>query len=140
MTPKANYSVTRINPETLTFAVQVQDAFNCSTIDSAGKILQFNQSLPFKVSSGCNESSNSTSGPVFEDILIKEIEIRWDPPLEPMCSSPEDCTDWEHTTCNVREDGHSMCHCNEPYRWDPANVNCTSGADAISISVFFVCV
>ncbi|XP_059450070.1 G-type lectin S-receptor-like serine/threonine-protein kinase At4g03230 [Corylus avellana] len=123
MTPKANYSVTRINPETLTFAIQVQDAFNCS----AGKILQFNQSLPFEVSSGsCNESSNSTPDPVFEDILIKEIEIRWEQPLEPICSSPEDCTDWEYSTCNVREDGHSRCHCNGPYRWDPVNVNCTS--------------
>ena len=78
MTPKANYSVTRINPETLTFAIQVQDAFNCS----AGEILQFNHLSPFKGSSGCNESSNSTSDPGFEDSLIKEIEIRWDPPLK----------------------------------------------------------
>jgi hypothetical protein len=131
ITPNVNYSVTRINQERLTFAIQVKDALNCSSAtDSAGKILQLNQSLPFNVSSGCNESSNSTSDPLFEDSVIREIEIGWDQPSEPKCSSLEDCTDWEHTTCRVRKDGNGNCRCSGPYRWDPVNVNCTSGEDA----------
>jgi hypothetical protein len=131
ITPNVNYSVTRINQEELTFAIQVKDELNCpSATDSAGKILQLNQSLPFKVSSGCNASSNSTSDPLFEDSVIREIKIGWDQPSEPICSSSEVCTDWENTTCIVRGDGQSKCLCNRPYRWDPVNVSCTSGEDA----------
>ncbi|KAE8075802.1 hypothetical protein FH972_014490 [Carpinus fangiana] len=103
------------------------DLDNLSDNFTSGRELSVRVPASDIVSSGsCNESSNSTSDPVFEDILIKEIEISWDPPLEPICSSTKDYTDWEHMTCNVWEDGHSKCHCNGPYRWDLVNVNCTS--------------
>ena len=129
MTPNRSYRVTRINQERLTFAVQAPDALTCSSNDSAGKILQLHPFLPFNVSSGCNESSNSTSDPLFDDRVIKEIEIRWDPPLEPTCSSSDVCTDWENTTCKVRGKGDRKCLCNEPYRWDRLKLYCTSGVD-----------
>ncbi|XP_059449197.1 G-type lectin S-receptor-like serine/threonine-protein kinase At4g03230 [Corylus avellana] len=53
------------------------------------------------------------------------IEISWTRPLEPSCSSSNDCKDWPNSTCNEAKDGNRRCLCTKNFHWNGSNLNCT---------------
>ncbi|KAL4361221.1 hypothetical protein GQ457_04G004880 [Hibiscus cannabinus] len=112
--PSGNYRVTSIDPETRKFVIQTNDANDCKAGNLSDDFFHFKQPLPFHVTSRC------TTG---------EVEIGWDPPLQPICSSPTDCKDWPNSTCNVTSVGTKRCLCNTNFRWDNSNLNCTEDDD-----------
>lgn len=75
--------------------------------------------------SGCTaEKSTSSLYPFSDAEWLREIQIEWRPPLEPICNSTEDCKYWPHSNCNTTGDGQKRCHCKINYQWDPTNVSC----------------
>ncbi|KAK6253020.1 hypothetical protein QUC31_014740, partial [Theobroma cacao] len=108
--PSGTFRVTSINSETRKFIIQTNDANDCKAGNSGDNFFQFKQPSPFHVTSRCN---------------AEEVEIGWDPPPEPTCSSPTDCKDWPKSSCNVTSDGKKRCLCNESFRWDNLSLNCT---------------
>ncbi|XP_059450904.1 uncharacterized protein LOC132181681, partial [Corylus avellana] len=106
--PSGTYRVTKIDPSAQTFVIQVKYAGY--DINSRGTQL-LNVSLPFKR----NYSSQ----------VKDEIEISWDPPLQPSCNSSRDCKDWPNSTCNIK-DGKNRCVCEQDFFWDGSNLNCTT--------------
>ena len=108
------YPVTIIHPEEQTFTIRVD---NYTAIDVVRKLLELNH-LPFNVA-----KSNLSS----KDGWLNEVEIRWKPPLSPICNSVKDCDDWPHSTCHTMKGGTKRCLCNTEFQWDPSNFNCTPG-------------
>uniref|UniRef100_A0A2N9F3E9 Protein kinase domain-containing protein n=1 Tax=Fagus sylvatica TaxID=28930 RepID=A0A2N9F3E9_FAGSY len=109
--PSGTYRVTGIDPNTRMFLIQVKD----------GRSPQLNQSLPFNLTSPRNSSSKNSSE------VTDDVEIVWEPPLEPTCNLPADCKDWPHSTCKSARDGKRRCLCNISFQWDGAKLNCTKG-------------
>ncbi|OMO99886.1 S-locus glycoprotein [Corchorus olitorius] len=99
-TPSGIYRVTSINPETHKFSIQTNDANDCKAANSGDSFFKLKQPSPFHVTSRCNAD---------------ELEIGWDPPLEPVCSLPTDCKDWPNTSCNVTSDGKKRCLCDSAF-------------------------
>lgn len=54
-----------------------------------------------------------------------EVEIGWNPPLEPTRTSPRDCEDWPHSTFKLTDNGETRCLCNETFRRDGNALKCT---------------
>ncbi|KAG6661330.1 hypothetical protein CIPAW_03G166200 [Carya illinoinensis] len=95
--PGRNYRVTTIYPETRKFIIQINGAENCGNKNKQDKALQLNESIPFNVTSWCNtKPANYSPDLSFE--VEDEVEIGWDPPPEPTCSSLADCKDWPNST------------------------------------------
>ncbi|XP_050134940.1 G-type lectin S-receptor-like serine/threonine-protein kinase At4g03230 isoform X1 [Malus sylvestris] len=118
--PSGTYKVTSINPDTRKFVIQAKNADNCRNQN----FLQLNQSSPFHVINKCNAELSEFSS----DFSFKgrhEVEISWDPPLEPLCSSSTDCRDWPRSTCNTTKEGTKRCLCTADYKWDSLTLNCT---------------
>ncbi|GMN64668.1 hypothetical protein TIFTF001_033729 [Ficus carica] len=116
------YQVISIDQVTRKFVIQVQDLDNCEARNSRGKSLHLNQSLPFNVTNWCH-AKDSHKG-------IVEIEIGWNLPPEPTCTSQANCTEWRHSTCTTaasdgKNDGKKRCLCNTNFQWDGVNLNCT---------------
>ena len=80
--PSGTYRVASIDPDTRSFLIQVNDRGN----------LRFNHSLPFDLTSPRNFSSELSSE------VTDEVEIAWEPPVEPICNSSANCNDWSHST------------------------------------------
>ncbi|KAL3754547.1 hypothetical protein ACJRO7_001742 [Eucalyptus globulus] len=78
---KSDYRVTNINPEDRTFTIQVNSS-NCTSGGLMEINQQPNQSLPFSVSSRCEDFSTGLS----------EVKIEWIAPEEPLCNTIKDCT------------------------------------------------
>uniref|UniRef100_A0A7N2LSH3 non-specific serine/threonine protein kinase n=2 Tax=Quercus lobata TaxID=97700 RepID=A0A7N2LSH3_QUELO len=106
--PSGTYRVASIDPDTRSFLIQVNDSGN----------LRFNHSLPFDLTSPRNFSSEISTE------VIDEVEIVWEPPLEPICNSSAKCNDWSHSTCKSARDGKRRCLCTFSYRWDGAMLKC----------------
>lgn len=109
-TPSGTYRVTIIDPNTRKFFIQVK----------AGESLQLNQSLPFHLTSPRNSSTEVSSQ------VTDNVEIIWEPPLEPLCNVSADCMDWPHSTCKSGNDG-KRCLCTISFLWDGTRLNCTKG-------------
>ncbi|XP_030942485.1 G-type lectin S-receptor-like serine/threonine-protein kinase At4g03230 [Quercus lobata] len=107
--PSGTYQVTSIDPNTRKFFIQVKD----------GRSLRLNQTLPFNLTSPRNSSSNISSQ------ATNEVEIVWDPPLEPICNLTADCKDWANSTCKSASDGKMRCLCTKSFRWNDTNLSCT---------------
>ncbi len=128
--PGGTYRVTNIYPEKRKFVIKITDANDCKDRNLQDKILQLNQSSPFKVISWCNFGPANFSS----DLSFKgedEVEIGWDQPKEPSCSSHTDCKDWPNSTCNATGDGKTRCLCNAMFVWDSLSLNCTQGEDTV---------
>ncbi|KAE8725703.1 G-type lectin S-receptor-like serine/threonine-protein kinase [Hibiscus syriacus] len=127
MAPNGNYSVITVDPDARTFVIQMKakEADNCSAMNSsASRTLQFKESSPFNVTGNCRGGvGNLTSDSTLEDTV--EVEISWKPPLEPICTSPADCNDWPHSTCNETGNGQRRCLCDTAFHWDGSALNCT---------------
>ncbi|RVW18001.1 G-type lectin S-receptor-like serine/threonine-protein kinase [Vitis vinifera] len=120
--PGGAYRVTSINPETLTFVIQLKEA-DCS---SRSLIPPLN--LPFHLTDVCKEVGTDNFGSEMSLKNSIEVEISWDPPLEPVCTSSADCKDWPNSTCGTR-DGTRRCFCNENFKWNSSSLNCTQGVN-----------
>ncbi|WJZ99558.1 hypothetical protein VitviT2T_017993 [Vitis vinifera] len=119
------YQVTSIRPEAKEFSIQLGEDNCIASSDAMKKLLEFNQDSPFLVKSGCTaEKSTSSLYPFSDAEWLREIQIEWRPPLEPICNSTEDCKYWAHSNCNTTGDGQKRCHCKINYQWDPTNVSC----------------
>ncbi|KAH7532975.1 hypothetical protein FEM48_Zijuj04G0080400 [Ziziphus jujuba var. spinosa] len=126
-TPSGAYQVVSINPDTQKFVIQTKEADNCKN-SLRGKTLLLNQALPFHLTGRCNaDLANSSSEISFKNGDI--VEISWDPPLEPPCSSSADCQDWPNSTCSATQKGKNRCICNINFRWDNLKLKCTAGDD-----------
>ncbi|XVE49801.1 hypothetical protein DITRI_Ditri01bG0111000 [Diplodiscus trichospermus] len=120
------YRVTSINPDTQRFSIQVEDAEKCRVRGSVEKLLQLPPSSPFFVNNTCTPTKNNFStDSLSEDNWFYEVEIGWNPPLEPICGSSEDCKDLSNSFCKVAADWKNRCTCNPSFKWDPSLVNCT---------------
>ncbi|RVW57774.1 G-type lectin S-receptor-like serine/threonine-protein kinase [Vitis vinifera] len=120
--PGGAYRVTSINPETLTFVIQLKEA-DCS---SRSLIPPLNP--PFHLTDVCKEVGTDNFGCEMSLKNSIEVEISWDPPLEPVCTSSADCKDWPNSTCGTR-DGTRRCFCNENFKWNSSSLNCTQGVN-----------
>ncbi|XP_027348569.1 G-type lectin S-receptor-like serine/threonine-protein kinase At4g03230 isoform X1 [Abrus precatorius] len=120
-TPAGIYPVISINSETQKFLIHRENALYC---DRSDKFLVLNQSFPFHFTGNCyaDPSTFSSNAPLKHGI---EIELSWQLPLEPICSSLLDCEDWPNSTCNTTSDGKKRCLCNKNFLWDGLKLNCT---------------
>ncbi|XP_030929143.1 G-type lectin S-receptor-like serine/threonine-protein kinase At4g03230 [Quercus lobata] len=107
--PSGTYRVSSINQNTSKFFIQVKDVGS----------LRLNQSLPFNLTTPRNSSSNVSSR------VTDDVEIVWEPPLEPICNLSADCWDWPHSTCKSAIDGKRRCLCTKSFQWDGTNLSCT---------------
>jgi hypothetical protein len=115
-THNGTYNITTINQDTRTFVIREKDVDDCNA-STRGQIRKFNTSFPFKMNN-------------FK--LWCEIDIGWEPPPEPVCSSSSDCDDWPNSTCNVTGNGTARCLCNSNFWWDGMALNCVQGEHSIS--------
>ncbi|THG22005.1 hypothetical protein TEA_011624 [Camellia sinensis var. sinensis] len=110
--PRGIYRVTSINPDNLTFIIQLTDTVENANICRANNF-RVSPSLPYKViGSSCNAGL--------------AVEISWDLAPQPTCTLLEDCKDWPNSSCNTTEDGKRRCLCNVNYQWHGLELICTS--------------
>ena len=125
---EGSYRVTGFYPEALKFAIQVNDSYSCDVQNTQGKrTLQLHS--PFDIASQCNDDAEKLSS-AMPNQELHEVEISWDPPLEPVCNSSTDCKEWPNSTCNMR-DGMRRCFCNENFIWNGSILDCTQGEDVL---------
>ncbi|KAJ8568810.1 hypothetical protein K7X08_032441 [Anisodus acutangulus] len=130
-TSKGNYTVINFDNGNRTFVIQAahkESVGNCDDKGLVTGISWFNQSSPFNVIDWCyNPEKNLTSEPLSrgKDLIL----ISWKPPSEPICTTPEDCTDWPNSTCNVTEQGERRCVCKPDYTWDGLILNCSLSSE-----------
>ena len=119
--PGGPYRVTSIDPESLTFEIQLKDA-DCSSRSLNNKIPPLDP--PFRMTGVCKEVGTDNSG---SKMSLKKngivVEISWKPSLEPVCTSSADCKDWKNSTCRTRM-GMRRCFCNENFAWNSSSLNC----------------
>ncbi|CAN1220412.1 G-type lectin S-receptor-like serine/threonine-protein kinase At4g03230 [Linum perenne] len=120
------YKVTGIDKHSRRFFIQVEKE-NCES-----KTIQLDQSLPFKIQDGgCDSDMDNVSfGPFHDGKLFYEMGIVWDSPLEPLCSSDDDCDIWPNSSCQSEvgsSSGEKRCLCEGNSRWDATNANCSQG-------------
>ena len=126
------YNVTTINPDRRTFVIQEKDVDDCNA-STSGQIRKFNTSFPFKMNASerwCDTVAGNFISDVSSQGLV-EIDIGWEPPREPVCSSSSDCDDWPNSTCNVTGNGTARCFCNSNFWWDGMALNCVQGEHSI---------
>ncbi|KAG6738989.1 hypothetical protein POTOM_058624 [Populus tomentosa] len=135
-THNGTYNVTTINPDTRTFVIQEKDVDDCNA-STRGQTRKFNTSFPFKMNTSkpqCDTVEGNFISTVSSQGLL-EIDIGWEPPPEPVCSSSSDCEDWPHSTCNVTGNGTARCLCNSNFWWDGMALNCVQGVTIASVIV-----
>ncbi|KAL6135311.1 hypothetical protein ACLB2K_067539 [Fragaria x ananassa] len=98
--PSGTYHVTSINADTQTFVIQADDADGCRD----EKFLKLNQSSPYNVTRMCKADPTRFS-PNLSFKGENEVEVAWESPLQPPCSSSTDCKDWPHSICEATLDG-----------------------------------
>lgn len=129
-THNGTYNVTTINQDTRTFVIQEKDVDDCNA-STRGQIRKFNTSFPFKMNTSkpqCDAVEGNFISTVSSQGLL-EIDIGWEPPPEPVCSSSSDCDDWPNSTCNVKGNGTARCLCNSNFWWDVNALNCVHGLE-----------
>ncbi|KAM1112644.1 hypothetical protein EV1_045124 [Malus domestica] len=120
------FRVVSINPSTQRFFIQGFQPKNVEECDRKNREAnrQINPSFPFKVISLCNaylgmfSSVLSSGGP-------NVVEMGWELPMEPTCTTSADCRDWAHSICNPARDGKKRCLCKTNFRWNDLELRCT---------------
>ncbi|KAL5583551.1 hypothetical protein UlMin_015993 [Ulmus minor] len=109
------YPVISVDPNMRRFIIQM---------DNCGKSLQLDPSLPFTVTTRCSIVPEKLG---FVNSSKAEIQISWNEPREPTCTSQANCTEWEHSSCsNAGNDGKKRCRCNADFSWNGETLNCTA--------------
>ncbi|CAH2071816.1 unnamed protein product, partial [Thlaspi arvense] len=112
-----SYNVTSINPDTHRFLIKIKEVVvNCTDENQMRRISELKLSSPYHLTGKCN-ADKITGG--------TEVEIRWDPPLEPTCALSVDCKDWPNSSCSNSGEGKKRCFCNHGFKWDGFNLSCT---------------
>ncbi|KAL5581835.1 hypothetical protein UlMin_014277 [Ulmus minor] len=115
------YTVISVDPNMRNFVIQAR-MDTCEAINSRGKSLQLDESLPFTVTTQCSNEPGKL-GSAYSSKT--EIQIIWNPPQEPPCTSQANCTEWLHSNCG-NADGKKRCLCNTDFVWNGETLNCTS--------------
>ncbi|PHT43247.1 G-type lectin S-receptor-like serine/threonine-protein kinase [Capsicum baccatum] len=134
-TSDGNYTVINFDNSNKTFVIE--SVGNCDDKGPVKGISWFNRSSPFKVINWCyNPKKNLTSEPLSrgKDLIL----ISWQPPLEPVCTTSEDCNDWPNSTCNITKQGGRRCICPPDYRWNGLNLNCSLSSELGTQGQFIV--
>ncbi|XP_009788892.1 G-type lectin S-receptor-like serine/threonine-protein kinase At4g03230 isoform X1 [Nicotiana sylvestris] len=130
-TLNGNYTVVNFDKRNRTFVIEAahnQSVGNCDEKEAVTEIFRLNKLSPFKVMNWCyNLKKDLTSEPLSEGKGL--ILISWKPPLEPVCTTSEDCIDWPDSTCSITEKGDRRCICKPDYKWDGLSLNCTLGSE-----------
>ncbi|KAI5555773.1 hypothetical protein BDE02_19G106500 [Populus trichocarpa] len=129
-THNGTYNVTTINQDTRTFVIREKHVDDCNA-STRGQTRKFNTSFPFKINASkrwCDTVAGNFISNVSSQVLV-EIDIGWEPPPEPVCSSSSDCDDWPNSTCNVTGNGTERCLCNSDFWWDGMALNCVHVVD-----------
>lgn len=125
-TPNGSFPVIDTDGENRTFTIQVPAENAGNSCNTKNQVVWLNQSLPFRPTNQCYNGhlQNLKSGGI--------IQIMWEPPPEPTCSTSADCEDWSNSSCKIREgQGQRRCLCNQYYKWDGLALNCTRGVDLL---------
>ncbi|CAN4103416.1 unnamed protein product [Withania somnifera] len=130
-TLNGNYTVINIDKGNSTFVIEADHKESVGNCDDKGPVTGiswFNQSSPFKVINWCyNPEKNLTLEPLSR--VKNLILITWKPPLEPICTTSEDCNDWPNSTCNITKQGERRCICPPDYGWDGLILNCSLSSE-----------
>lgn len=120
------YQVSSIITEKRKFIIQTASEKDCEAKTSGGDISHLNKSMPFHVVAWCGTGPKDQKP---DTVLLgdNEVELSWEPPEEPLCSSSSDCRGWPNSSCNMTKDGNKRCLCNTKFRWDGLSLNCTQG-------------
>ncbi|KAG5224922.1 G-type lectin S-receptor serine/threonine-protein kinase [Salix suchowensis] len=131
-TQNGTYKVTTIDQDTRTFTIQDKHGDHCNS-STGDQLREFSLSLPFKMidfKPWCDTVAGNFGSNISSQGVV-EIVIGWEPPAEPVCTSPADCEDWQNSTCkNVTENGKMRCQCNSNFRWDDMALNCVQGGSS----------
>jgi len=120
----SSYNVTSINPDSQRFLIKIKDVVvNCTTVNQMSRLSELKLSSSFHLTGKCN-ADTVTGG--------TEVEVRWDPPLEPTCSLSANCKDWPNSSCSKSGQGKKQCFCNHDFKWNGFNLNCTQGKALMS--------
>nr|XP_011460144.1 PREDICTED: G-type lectin S-receptor-like serine/threonine-protein kinase At4g03230 isoform X2 [Fragaria vesca subsp. vesca] len=119
-----SFRVINISRSTQQFIIKSKNKDYCDSRNRRPNI-----SLPFKVNTWCssdltrnfNSAIDSSSSP-------SVIEMGWEPPLEPTCTTLKDCRDWPNSTCNPVSGGKKKCFCNTNFQWNGITLSCTQGS------------
>ncbi|XP_060194281.1 G-type lectin S-receptor-like serine/threonine-protein kinase At4g03230 [Lycium barbarum] len=129
-TLNGSYPIIDISKQNRTFVIQVHAENVSDSCDTKTEVEWLNQSLPFHPINRCYDGKlqNLSSGGV-----INEIQIMWEPPSEPTCTTSADCEDWPNSSCgNITGQGPKRCLCNQHFKWDALALNCTKEQGARS--------
>ncbi|CAL2249587.1 unnamed protein product [Prunus armeniaca] len=116
------FRVISVNQSAQRFAIQTKNVDYCDLNRIQGQ--QLNPRFPFSVTRWCyvhpgNFSSQLSSGDT------NAVELGWELPLEPTCTTSADCRGWPHSTCSPARDRKKRCLCNANYQWSGFDLNCT---------------
>ncbi|XP_042976153.1 G-type lectin S-receptor-like serine/threonine-protein kinase At4g03230 isoform X2 [Carya illinoinensis] len=133
--PDGAHRVIGIDPSTRNFVIQVIQEYPYAR--NSRIIPWLNESLPLNSTDKLiTEVGNSTyqfegrsEGSRSQRKNKVGIQISWDPPMEPTCTSSTDCKDWPNSTCNATREGKLRCLCHPNFQWDGKNLNCTKERD-----------
>ncbi|KAM3251653.1 G-type lectin S-receptor-like serine/threonine-protein kinase isoform X1 [Capsicum annuum] len=121
-TLNGSFPIIDIDEENRTFVIQVHAENVGNSCDMKRPMTQdvwLNQSLPFHPINRCY------NGKLQNLSSINEIQIMWEPPPEPTCTTSADCEDWPNSSCSIAGGGLRRCLCNQYYKWDGLALNCT---------------
>ncbi|XP_016648995.1 PREDICTED: G-type lectin S-receptor-like serine/threonine-protein kinase At4g03230 [Prunus mume] len=116
------FRVISVNQSAQRFAIQTKSVDYCDLNRIQSQ--QLNPRFPFSVTRWCyvnpgNFSSQLSSGGT------NAVELGWELPLEPTCTTSADCRGWPHSTCSPARDRKKRCLCNANYQWSGFDLNCT---------------
>lgn len=120
VTLSGEFEVVNIDKKNRRFVILVGSgtAQTCNGRNSSSQFVNLNKSMPFTVTNWCYEPTDVQVG--------NQVEIGWEPPLEPTCDSSSDCEDWPDSDCHDRGNGQ-RCYCRESFQWDGSLANCSAG-------------
>ncbi|KAM1010104.1 hypothetical protein TB1_044748 [Malus domestica] len=122
----ALFRVISINSSTLRFFIQGFQTENVDNRDSRNRAAkQINPSFPFEVISPGNADPGNFSSEVLSSGGPKVVEMGWELPMEPTCTTSADCRDWAHSICKRARDGKKRCLCETNFRWNGLILRCT---------------
>ncbi|KAM1358487.1 hypothetical protein TB2_045458 [Malus domestica] len=122
----ALFRVISINSSTQRFFIQGFHTENVDNSDPRNRAAkQINPSFPFKVISPGNADPGNFSSEVLSSGGPKVVEMGWELPMEPTCTTSADCRDWAHSICKRARDGKKRCLCETNFRWNDLLLRCT---------------
>ncbi|KAK4354249.1 hypothetical protein RND71_026443 [Anisodus tanguticus] len=121
-TLNGSYPVIDIVKENRTFVIQVDAENVCDTKKPVTQVVWINKSLPFHQINCDNSKLQKVSN---------EMQIMWELPPEPTCTTLVDCEDWPNSSCNNTGQGQRRCMCNQYYKWDGSILNCTNAKEML---------